>query len=112
EVGHRDRQAAVQIKRLRHIADHPSLIPANADVSRMRHLPEKRAHQGGLATAIGADDAVDRTGAHGETHAIENARVAQDEADLVEFDRGSAHLICHGITGRPEPRRRWPWPAW
>jgi hypothetical protein len=91
EIPHRHRQALVEIQRLRHVADGAAAAPVDVDAARVRHLAQQRAHQRGLAAAIGAHHAVDGAGPDVEAHILQDPRVAQRQVDASEFYGRSLH---------------------
>ncbi len=103
EIEHRDRQAAVEVERLRHVADDFAFAPLDADAPRVRHLAEQRAHERRFAAAVRTDDAVDRAGRHLEGHVLQDRRVAERQVDALELDRRSQHVTSRSspILGSP-----------
>src|SRR6478609_2618363 len=91
EVHHRDRQALVEVQRLRHVAGHTSVLPVDVDAAGVWHLPDQRTDQRGLAAAIGADDAVDAARADGKADVLEDARVAKRQVHAGKVDRRALH---------------------
>ena len=108
EVTHRDRQALVEIERLRHVADDFVVVPLDADASCVRHLAEQRPHERGLAAAVGADDAMNRAGANLEAHVLQDRRGAERQVDALELDRWTLHglltALARFVDGRGERR--------
>jgi hypothetical protein len=86
EVVDGHRQAAVELQRLRHIADHLLRRPVQAQLALVRHLPEQGLDQRALAAAVGADDGVHAARGDAEAHPFEDARAAQGQVDAIEVD--------------------------
>src|SRR5690606_21253407 len=72
---------------------------ADVDLARVRLLlPGDHLEQRRLASAVGADDADDRTGRHLEAQVIDQQAVAEALGDVLELD----HLVAQALARRDE----------
>ena len=98
---------AVQAALLGHVADAAAgVVVKRAAVQ--EHLagvcgehPERDAHGGGLAGAVGADEAVHFAVVDGETHAVEGVDVAEALVQVADFDCGHLSSLRLNVTAKP-----------
>ena len=76
EAGDRDRQRGVRLQPLRHVA-HAQVGVADDAAGGQRHGADERAHEGGLARAVGADDCHDFARCHGQRDVVEDRRAVE-----------------------------------
>lgn len=101
EIVDGERQAAVELQRLRHVADAAGRAgPLQAQLAAMRHLPEQGLDQRTLAAAVRPDQRVHAAGLDAQAHAIEDAAAAEAQVDPGEVDgrpaRRGAKPFGHG----------------
>jgi hypothetical protein len=88
-------QGGIERGLLRDIAQAPPLGEGRGDMPEEPHLAARglqqtqhQAQQGGLAGAVGADDAEEVARLDGEVDAVEHRHLSVGEADVVDLDEG------------------------
>ena len=78
-------------------AAHPDGAPRGA------HVAEQRAHQGGLAHAVAAEQADRLAGVDGQAHAVEHVALAVEDVQVLGFEQWR-HVNDRGPGRRAAPR--------
>ena len=86
KVGHRDRQRAVDVKRLRHIRNAAALLPMDADLSFEGNDPENREQQRGFAGTVRPHDGVEGAALYGERKIREKRQLRRTQRQIRNFE--------------------------
>ena len=81
--------ASVEAQLLRHVADAQALAAAKFDAAAVIHFAEQSVEQGGLASAVRADEHSPASAWDGGVHIVEYVQTASRNAYVVEHDGGS-----------------------
>src|SRR3990167_6935978 len=103
---HRERQGGIDMQLLRHIADAQFGLAPDAAAVRLEQT-EYGAHQGGFASAVGADQGDDFTRFYAELYILQHILPGEGHAHSGEADQGIAHAGSWQPAQRPTTSTVW-----